>query len=73
MTEKLIKACPEDACYRMFKPVKITYVRTVGVKKGECVCSKGVYFRELTRVLHAVLSLMVDQNVKWPTTIKHHM
>ena len=34
MTKSSLKALPEDAHYGAFKQVKITYVRTYGVKRA---------------------------------------
>ena len=48
LNQKLTKACREDAQYGAFTCGKNTYVRTWGLKRGEGVCSKGAYFRELT-------------------------
>ena len=48
LNQKLTKAFPEDAQYRAFTLGKNTYIRTWGLKRGEGVCLKGAYFRELT-------------------------
>ena len=55
LNQKLTKAHPEGARYGEFTHRKNTYVRTWGVEEAEGVCSKGVYFQELT--VHIVVLL----------------
>ena len=45
LTKNSLKACPEDACYRVFTRRKNTYARNWESKRREVVCS--AYFGEL--------------------------
>ena len=61
LNQKLTKACQEDARYGAFTCRKNTYVRTWGLERGEGICLKGAYFRELTvnHSLYQVLRLLI--------------
>ena len=48
LNQKLTKYFQKTLDARRLHGGKNTYVRTWGLKRGEGVCSKGVYFRELT-------------------------
>ena len=58
-----LKAHQENVHHGAFKPVIITHVRIWRVKRGEGICSKGMYYRELvctkkgTLVLHNYMLL----------------